>query len=207
MRRSFGIGLALLGLTVMAGCAAAPKGTDAKADLSREVKNTVESYESQDPGMKKFLNDAYAYAVFPSVGKGGAVVGGAFGQGQLFEQGKMIGYVSVSKASVGLQLGGQTFSEIIAFENAAAVNNLKDGKLNFSANVSAVLLKSGAAAAANYREGVVVFTKPNGGAMFEVSVGGQSFKYQDASTAKQIDQSRMDNNKSDNDNDNDSMNQ
>jgi lipid-binding SYLF domain-containing protein len=202
MKRSLGIGMALLGLTIMAGCATAPKGKAAKGDLHRDVQNTMQDYQSQDPGMKQFLNDAYAYAVFPSVGKGGVVVGGAYGRGELYEQGKMIGYVELSQASVGLQLGGQTFSEIIAFQNAAAVNNLKEGKLNFSATASAVLLKAGASAAANYREGVVVFTHPNGGAMFEASVGGQKFEYQDLGTAKQIDQSRNMNH----DNDNDSMN-
>ncbi len=204
MKRSLGFGLALLGLTLFAGCATSPKGKEAKADLHRDVQNTLKDYESKDPGMQQFLNNAYAYAVFPSVGKGGVIVGGAYGRGELYEQGKLVGYVELSQASVGLQLGGQTFSEIIAFENAAAVNNLKEGKLNFSANASAVLLKAGASAAANYREGVAVFTNPNGGAMFEASIGGQKFEYQDLNTAKQIDQSSGGNNNNSNMN-NDNM--
>lgn len=174
------MGLALLGLVALAGCATTPKGQEAKTDLRHDVWKTVEEYQTKDPGMKKFLDESYAYAVFPSIGKGGLIVGGAYGQGEVFEQKKMVGYVTVSQASIGAQIGGQTFSELIVFQNKTALENLQANKLNFSANVSAVALKSGASAAANYRDGVVVFTNPNGGAMLEASVGGQKFEYQKA---------------------------
>jgi lipid-binding SYLF domain-containing protein len=116
--------------------------------------------------------------IFPSVGKGGVIVGGAYGRGEVYEQGQLVGYADVTQATVGAQLGGQTFSELIVFENREAMDRFKRGNFEFAANVSAVALKAGAAAAARYTNGVAVFVKPEGGAMFEASIGGQKFTFQ-----------------------------
>lgn len=110
--------------------------------------------------------------------KGGAIVGGAYGRGEVYEQGKKIGWSDVSQATIGAQLGGQTFSELILFENKAALDNFKNGNLKFAANASAVAMKSGAAEAAKYTDGVLVFVEPIAGLMVEAAVGGQSFSFQ-----------------------------
>jgi lipid-binding SYLF domain-containing protein len=111
------------------------------------------------------------------VGKGGLVVGGAYGRGVVYEQGRHIGYSDLTQGSVGLQAGGQTFSELLVFENKSALDRFKEGKLDFAA-ASAVVLKSGVATHAPFVNGVAVVVSPIGGAMLEASIGGQQFTYQ-----------------------------
>ena len=130
-----------------------------------------------DPSLEKQIANAYGYVVFPSVGKGGLVVGGAYGRGEVYEQGKMVGWADLTQATIGAQIGGQTFSELILFENKAALDNFKNGKVKFSAGASAVALKSGAAVDAKYTDGVLVFVEPIAGLMVEASLGGQSFSF------------------------------
>ena len=89
----------------------------------------------------------------------------------------MVGYADLTNVTVGFQLGGQEFSELIAFQTADAFEKFKNNNLAFSANASAVALKTGAAAAAKYTDGIAIFTKPKAGLMFEASVGGQRFTY------------------------------
>jgi lipid-binding SYLF domain-containing protein len=112
------------------------------------------------------------------VGKGGIIAAGAYGRGQVYEQGEFIGYSDISQATIGAQIGGQTFSEVLAFENPDAMETFKSGQFAFDANASAVALKSGAAASAKYEHGVAVFVEPIGGLMVEAAVGGQSFSFQ-----------------------------
>ena len=105
-------------------------------------------------------------------------VGGAYGKGVLYQNGTAVGYCDLTQASIGFQLGGQSYTEIIAFENKSAVDLFREGNLEFDAQVSAVALKSGAGANAKYTNGVAVFTMDEAGLMFEASVGGQQFTYQ-----------------------------
>jgi lipid-binding SYLF domain-containing protein len=115
----------------------------------------------------------------PEIGKGGLIVGGAYGKGQLFDrQGRLIGYCDVSQGTLGAQIGGQSFGEIIFFENDRALTEFKDGKFALAAQASAVALTSGAAAAAKYDNGVALFIMNPKGLMLEASVGGQQFGYQ-----------------------------
>jgi lipid-binding SYLF domain-containing protein len=116
--------------------------------------------------------------VFPTVGKGAVGVGGAYGKGVLYENGTPVGYCDLSQASIGLQLGGQGYTEIIAFENQDALNRFKSGNFAFDAQATAVALKSGAGANAKYANGVAVFTMDEAGLMYEASIGGQKFSYQ-----------------------------
>ena len=95
--------------------------------------------DEQHPGLLRLLERAHGYAVFPSVGKAAAVVGGAFGKGEVFEKGKLIGYAGLIQLTLGLQLGGQTFTEIIAFQNKQALDRFKQGKLAPAANASAAI--------------------------------------------------------------------
>ena len=124
-----------------------------------------------------FFSNAYGYAVFPTIGKGGIGIGGAHGNGVLFENGQPVGKVTMNQVTVGAQLGGQEFAEIIFLETPRNVSDLKFGKTKFSAEASAVALSEGASAKAKFTDGVAVFTATKGGMMFEASVGGQKFKY------------------------------
>ena len=144
---------------------------------SAEVKTTIDTFTFKDPSMKERLKSAHAYAVFPTIGKGGLIVGGAGGDGQVFERGRAIGTVEMSQVTIGLQAGVQEFSEIIFFQNKAALDRFTADKFEFAANASAIVAKSGASSSSNYRNGVVVFTNAKEGVMLEAAIGGQKFKF------------------------------
>jgi lipid-binding SYLF domain-containing protein len=165
-------------LLTLAGCATAPDTDVKKSELRTNVDKTMTRLEALDPSLQKQIANAYGYAVFPSVAKGGAVVGGAYGRGEVYEQGRMVGWADLSQATIGAQLGGQSFSELILFENKAALDNFRNGKVKFAANASAVALKSGAADSAKYTDGVLVFVEPISGLMVEAALGGQQFSFQ-----------------------------
>jgi lipid-binding SYLF domain-containing protein len=111
------------------------------------------------------------------VGKGGYVVGGSYGRGVVYRAGGTIGYADITQATVGFQFGGESYMEVLAFETSEDLDRFTAGRLTFAANLSAVILKTGAAASAQYTEGVAIFAKPIGGAMVEAAVGGQQFTY------------------------------
>jgi lipid-binding SYLF domain-containing protein len=159
------------------GCSTAPKSEGKKEELLSAADRAVARMTAADPGLRDVLDRAYGYVVFPKVGKGGLIVGGAYGRGVVYEQGRMIGYADLTQASVGAQIGGQTYSELIVFENKAALDRFRNNQLEFAANVSAVIVKSGAAKSAKFTDGVAVFIMPTAGAMVEASVGGQKFTF------------------------------
>ncbi len=145
--------------------------------LVADSRATIQTFRKKDANIEKFFGSAVGYAVFPTIAKGGFVVGGAGGEGILFVGGHPVGKSSVGQASVGFQLGGQTYSEIIFFENAATLNAFKKGNFALAAQASAVALSAGAAASANYENGVAIFTATKTGLMYEASVGGQKFGF------------------------------
>lgn len=132
---------------------------------------------AKDPSLKQFIGNSAGFAIFPSVGKGGFVVGGAHGKGLVYEKGKLTGKATLNQASIGAQAGGQTFSELVVFETAAALSDFKQDNFEMSADISAVAAAEGASQAAKYRQGVAVFTLPKKGLMVEAAVGGQRFKF------------------------------
>jgi len=148
------------------------------AALVSDARATVQTFRKKDPKIEKFFSSASGYVVFPTVAKGGFVVAGAGGDGVLFVGGQPVGRSSMGQASVGLQLGGQTYSEIIFFENASTLAEFKKGNFALAAQASGVALSAGAAATANYENGVAIFTATKTGLMYEASVGGQKFGYQ-----------------------------
>jgi lipid-binding SYLF domain-containing protein len=161
----------------MIGCQTAPK-TEAKRDaLDSNTQSTLDAMRSEDPGFGRFLDDAYAYAVYPTVGKGGLIAGGAYGKGEVFEQGRMIGYSDLTQVTVGAQIGGQSYSEVVAFQNKAALDRFIEKEYAFDAGISAVALKSGVAKNARFQNGVAVFQYIKGGLMAEAAAGGQRFRY------------------------------
>ncbi|HEX5130734.1 MAG TPA: YSC84-related protein [Usitatibacter sp.] len=147
------------------------------SDLHEDVVETIAEFKKKDPKIEKFFAGAAGYAVFPSVAKGAIGFGGARGNGELLVGGKAIGKTTLSQVTVGFQLGGQKYSEIIFFEKQAPLDGFKNGDFAFAAEASAVALTSGASANAAYRNGVAVFTMAKGGLMYEASVGGQKFDY------------------------------
>ena len=168
----------VIGFLVMTGCATAPPTAQGKTDIRAEAATALAKAQASDPTLTVFTRAAAGYAVFPSIGKGGALVGGAYGNGVLYENGRVVGYCDLSQATIGAQLGGQSYTEIICFDSADSVERFKQGKIRFDAQATAVALKSGAGANAKYRDGVVVFTMDEAGLMAEASVGGQQFSYQ-----------------------------
>ena len=162
----------------LAACTTAPKSEAGKTDIREEASAALAKAERNDPTLSPVLRAAKGYAVFPTVGKGAVGVGGAYGKGVLYEGGAFAGYCDLSQGSIGFQLGGQAYSEIICFSTADALTLFKTGNFAFDAQATAVALRSGAGANAKYSKGVAVFTMDESGLMFEASVGGQKFSYQ-----------------------------
>ncbi len=129
-------------------------------------------------GLQSLFDDSAGYVIFPNVGKGGFVVGGASGNGAVYENGEVIGVAGLKKLNIGLQAGGQAIIEVIFFEDDTALSEFKQGNFSFAAEVSAVALKSGIGLNAKYRDGVAVFVLPKAGLMADASVGGQKFSFQ-----------------------------
>ncbi|WP_340065668.1 YSC84-related protein [Ascidiimonas aurantiaca] len=145
--------------------------------LMEDVKSAKEMLIERDAGLQKFFDESAGYVIFPNVGKGGFIVGGASGNGILYENGKAQGIADLKKISVGLQAGGQAIIEVIFFENDDELNKFKNGEFQFAASASAVAVKSGVAVNAKYKDGVAVFALPKAGLMADASVGGQKFSY------------------------------
>lgn len=163
-----------------------PAGAHTDEYTSLEQKHVIHmsqratvAFKKADPALAKFFKNSAGYVVFPKVAKGGAGIGGAGGKGTFFRKdGHPVGLARLSQFTLGVQLGGQTFREIIFFENQAAIDSFKYGGLKMSADATAVLVAEGAGAHAAYRNGVAIFTLPIGGLMFEASIGGQSFRFE-----------------------------
>ncbi len=168
---------------------AAPASADEYQETIEIFRNAVES--------KGFFDDAYGYAVFPIVGKGGVGIGGAYGTGRVYAQGEYVGDTKMTQVTLGFQFGGQAYRQIIFFEDERAFRQFTDGNFEFGAQASAVAITAGAQAAATttgssagasgtdrhaitkgkYRKGMAVFTVAKGGLMYEASIGGQKFSY------------------------------
>ena len=184
MKRSLGI----LAGAVLLLCAAVSRADD-YTDAIQLFKNAGQS--------KAFFANSYGYAVFPGIGKGGFIVGGAHGNGRVFRKGVWVGDTSMTQVSVGLQAGGQAYSMIIFFEDERAFKEFTSGSFEFGADAGAVAITAAANATAgttgtsagasggmkdavnrgNYYRGMAVFTIAKGGAMFEAAISGQKFKY------------------------------
>ncbi len=147
-------------------------------DLKAEAEQAISTFKAKDPTLQTFFDSSVGYAVFPNVTKGGLIVGGAHGDGLVFERGRVIGKATLTQASIGAQAGGTTYSELIFFQTPDALQAFKEGKFQMSADVTAVAAAEGVAKTARYQEGVAVFTLPKKGLMAQASVGGQKFRFQ-----------------------------
>ena len=190
MQRLFKAGFLVpfLSLLLLAG---APAQADEYSDAVNSFRNAGES--------GKFFDSAYGYAIFPTIGKAGFIVGGAYGEGRVYAAGQYVGNTSMTQLTAGWQLGGQAFTQIIFFQNRTAFEEFTSGNFEFSAQATAVAITAGVSADASttgglaagasggrndattahggYRRGLAVFTIAKGGLMFEAVLGGQKFNY------------------------------
>ncbi|HKP65135.1 MAG TPA: YSC84-related protein [Casimicrobiaceae bacterium] len=183
--RHFRFLLALSSLALIAS----PAWADEYQDTINVFKKAIDS--------SVYFKTAYGYAVFPTIGKGGIGVGGAYGEGRVYEKGKYIGNTSMTQVTVGFQLGGQAYSQIIFFQDARSLKEFTSGNFEFGADASAIAITASANAKANtsgssagasvtkndaravgaYNKGMATFTVAKGGLMYEASIGGQKFSY------------------------------
>ena len=165
--------------------------------MADNYSDTIAVFNKSD-AVKPFFNEAYGYAVFPAVGKGGIGLGGAYGSGRVYKQARISGTVTLMKISIGFQLGGQVFREIIFFQDKRSYDEFTNGNFEFDGSVSAVVITAAAQAQAstqgstagvslgpatgtqaqtNYTKGMAVFIHTLGGLMYEISIGGQKFSF------------------------------
>jgi len=159
-------------LLLVAAAPAAPRASD-----PADAEAVIAKFKEKDPDLANVFARARGYAVYPTVGKGGIGLGGAHGKGYVYEGGRLIGTSSLTQVTIGLQLGGQAYSEVVFLKDEAAMESFKRGKLKLSAQATAIALTERAAADLAYREGVAIVTMAKGGLMYEASVGGQKFSF------------------------------
>ena len=151
--------------------------TKKQKKIIEDAKNAKQTLIKQDDGLKSFFKESAGYAIFPNVGKGGLIIGGASGNGVVYDDGEIIGMADLKKLNIGFQAGGQAIIEVIFFETKTDLELFKENKFQFGAEASAVAVKSGIAFNAKYKDGVAVFALPKAGLMADASVGGQKFKF------------------------------
>jgi lipid-binding SYLF domain-containing protein len=170
----------------------------AKDRKVKDYSRTLEDFKSIE-AVAPFFDSAYGYAVFPSIGKGGLGVGASHGKGQVYRGGELIGFTSTTDISIGLQAGGQAYSQIIFFQNADALKEFTSGNFEFAASAEAIAVQAkaeagasteGASASASghkrgkkattvteYQNGMAIFTMAKGGLMYAATIAGQKYTY------------------------------
>ncbi len=172
---AFRLVMVLVALTVVSNVSAQTNRKDKR--LVEDSDEARAEFIRVDGLIKNLFDNSYGYVIFPNVGKGGIGIGGAAGNGIVYEQGRIIGKAKLTQVSIGFQFGGQAYREVIFFESAADLDRFKEDNLEFSAQASAVAVTAGASANVKYANGVMIFTQQKGGLMYEASVGGQKFDY------------------------------
>lgn len=144
----------------------------------QKARAAADSFKAEQPKLQGYFESAYAWAVYPSITKVAWIVGGAHGSGIAFLNETPVGRTSVTQGSIGLQFGGEAFSEILFFQDEEAFSRFAEGNFEFGAKVSATLITEGASADLAYERGVAVFTRSKGGLIVDASLGGQKFSYE-----------------------------
>ncbi|GAB6070790.1 lipid-binding SYLF domain-containing protein [Thiomicrorhabdus hydrogeniphila] len=196
------ITLAVTSLTLFSATSYADdEFTDSEPQMTQDVNDaefaqTLEAFH-QAPQSAAFFDNSYGYAVFPTIGKVGFVIGGAYGKGRVFEHGRYTGDTEMTQATIGFQLGGQAFSQIIFFQDQRAYDEFTSGNFEFGAQASAIVITAGANAEAStkgtsasanagesyvkadgqYYKGMAVFSLAKGGLMYELTLGGQKYNF------------------------------
>ena len=189
MARTTAATLTILIASVVLGGCSAPRLSDRElGNLEQEIDLAIDDFIDEDRGMRAWFEDSYGYAIFPNVGKGGIGVGGAYGEGLVYELGDAIGTSALTQATIGFQLGGQSYQQVIFFEDVRALEVFISGDFEFGAQASAVAATAGASADADFNRGMATFTAQNGGLMYEASLGGQKFSFRPL--ARELERSR-----------------
>lgn len=175
MKKYYKFQFLLLGFLFLGQASFAQDDKDEK--IVADAAEAKADFIKADGLMSNLFSNSYGYAIFPNVGKGAIGIGGAAGNGAVYEGGKLVGMAKMTQVTVGFQWGGQAYREVIFFETKADLDRFKENKIEFSGQASAVAATAGAAANVKYKEGVMIFSQIKGGLMYEASVGGQKFKF------------------------------
>lgn len=168
------IGLLMLFIALV-GCGPGKNGN--ADDLMQDVNEAKTAMSQANQNVQELFNTSAGYAIFPNVGKGAYIIGGASGNGIVYENGTMIGYSNLKQVDVGLQIGGKAYREVIFFETQEDLDDFKDGEYELSGNATAVIIEKGKSKTISFKDGIAVATMPKAGAMVGVSVAGQRFGY------------------------------
>ena len=168
---------ALIFAAIITGIAATAQTNSKDKKVIADSRQAKAAFISEDGLMTNLFSNAYGYVIFPNVGKGGMGIGGAAGNGVVYQQGRMIGMAKMKQLTIGFQWGGQAYREVIFFESKSELDRFKENKFEFSAQASAVAVTAGASGNVKYKEGVMIFTQTKGGLMYEASIGGQKFDF------------------------------
>ena len=180
--RVLSCGLLALGLgsiVALQSCGTVPTTQEGMAEKRAEVvpvaQQTLKTMMGKDPSIEDAMNDAYGYAVFPTVASGALIIGGEGGDGVVFEGDSPWGLAKLAKGSIGAQIGGEAYSELVILTSEEAFKNFVAGDFQFSAGLTATAIKAGAATAAPAANGMKVLVMTKGGLMASAAVGGQDF--------------------------------
>ena len=154
-----------------------PQSPAQQTAMKSESKNALKQFEAAKPEIQSVVDGAAGYAIFPDVGKAAVGIGGAHGRGEVYQNGQLIGNATLDQASIGFDLGGKTYAELIVFENQEALNKLEQGHISFGASAAVEIVKAGAAAKGNFVHGTRVFVLPKGGLEAGVALNGQKIYY------------------------------
>ena len=176
MRHAFLMTLGLALLITLPSCNTTPQTANEKRALELEANDGIADFR-RVRGLSEFFDGCVAYAILPAIGKGAVGIGAAHGNGVVYQKGSIVGFCTMTQTTIGLQLGGQKYRELIFFQTEKAFGDFKRGEIEFSANASAVAVEAGKSTVADYENGVAVFSMAVSGLMFEASIGGQDFEY------------------------------
>ncbi|MDT0647165.1 lipid-binding SYLF domain-containing protein [Zunongwangia sp. F260] len=161
----------LLGL---ASCGSMSSSPD---KLISDAEKAQENVAAASSNMSELFQNSAGYAIFPNVGKGAYILGGASGNGVLYENGTVEGFTEMKQLDVGFQIGGKAYTEVLFFQSESALEDFKSGDYELTASASAVILEEGRSKSVDFQDGVGVVIMPKAGAMAGISVGGQKFEY------------------------------
>ena len=200
--RSALIPLFAVAAMAMVGCeTTGPNAPAPKTELQPRADASLQQFLSHDPGLQNLIDNSAGYVILPEVGKGAVGVGGASGLGTVYKDGHAVGSVKLDQVSVGPQIGGETYSELIIFRDEPALNRLMNNSFEFGAAASATVLKAGAATDARFDEnGTLVYILPKGGLMAGADIHGQKFHFYDNNGNDHMNKDWNKNNNSVNDN-------
>ena len=177
MRKAIG-SMVVFATFMMVGCSTAPKTQAERRSLVAEANAAVASMTAKDASLRDVMDRGVGYAVYPNVGAAGAIVGGAYGRGVVFEDDRPVGFTELNQGALGAIIGGQNYAQMIVFQNEDALNRLRAGNFDIGAEASAVAIKAGIAAATRFEDGVAIFQMPKGGLMATAAVTGQKMNFQ-----------------------------